>query len=542
MFAVVAALAAWNAASAQGDRFKVGEETTYRIDYSNTTHSDLRVMFGMDTTSGVPSPLVHHIVTEVHGALEQRVFLKDSVVHIAFRFRDASISITANGANAESDAAAIRDNLAKPMFAILSTTGRINSVSFDPSLDERSRVFARTVLASVQFVIPQSRQSTWTSQEEDPSGKYEASYAGRGTSFTKRKITYFPETPQKTRQGFQAATQTILPSGTVTASLDRTGAMMTLEGDEQHRVTVADKLIARGTTTVRLRRTMAARISQAQLTRLKSLEQATRSVARGMFAPEAGARSDTTIQRNELGSATTASLLARLSGFENSRSDTASSTGLYLKFKALVYLHPESSEELGRALRTAIPNSPTMLIVSQALGTVGHRGAQLALAGAIKSRSSEWPALSTLIPVLGGVNEPIDETVSLILQLAFESANPDIRSTARLAAGTLARNLGSTPRGEAVVTRLVNALKGATSSTTKRELLFAVGNAGSALALPVIQKMSSDSDHSVRAAAFFAMRFMDSSRVDSLLTNASRSDPDSTVRAAADHALVLRRK
>lgn len=56
------------------------------------------------------------------------------------------------------------------------------------------------------------------------------------------------------------------------------------------------------------------------------------------------------IQRQELGDATLESLLADLEKAEASPDKNQNNTSLYLKFKALIYLHPESSAALGKHL------------------------------------------------------------------------------------------------------------------------------------------------------------------------------------------------
>ena len=536
---IAAILAAPGAASAQSARYVIGEATSYSIEYSSTSHSDLRLLFGMDTKRSTQSSMVHNVESELRGVLEQRVLSQDSVIHVAFRFPDAVVVLKVNGDAAASDAGTIRTHLAKPIFAVMTNAGKILSVSFDSLADERSRLFARNVLSSMEFVIPPGTRTpaTWKSEEQDLAGVYEASYTLQGTSLTKRRTSYLSQTPQS-RSGPVTATQIIQPGGSATAIFDNAGVLTGIDSYELQRVKVADKQIANGVTKLRLRRVGSRRMSAADLAQLRRLEGGSRSV----LAPGESVLTDTAAQRTELGTATLGSLLRRLVEIEKNPAPGDASTELYLKFKAMVYLHPESSDALGRLLLNASPSSPTMLILSQALGSVGHARAQRALSRAITMRSAEWPALVALIPVLGGVREPEEETVKLISDLAFSSKNRDIRSTSLLALGTLAKSLGSSARGNALVRRLVKAVDTAESAQAKRDLLFALGNSGSTLALPAIQRLTRATDQSVRATAYFALRNIEGAAVDRLLARASRSDPDSTARAWAKRAIEIRKR
>ena len=160
----------------------------------------------------------------------------------------------------------------------------------------------------------------------------------------------------------------------------------------------------------------------------------------------------------------------------------------------------------------------------------------------IASRRGDWPALATLIPVLGGVRRPGEVSVDAILKVAFNATNPGVASTARLAAGTMARSIAveSPARAKPIVERLVAALNAATTVASRRELLLALGNTGSPVALTAISRFVLNDDASLRAAALSALRWIDGTRAESLLARALAADTDSTVRMAAARALEER--
>jgi HEAT repeat protein len=251
---------------------------------------------------------------------------------------------------------------------------------------------------------------------------------------------------------------------------------------------------------------------------------------------------ESSIERTELGDATLESLLADLAKREASASET-NDTPLYLKFKAMVYLHPESSTNLGKILATADVKSATMRILTGALGAVGHAQAQAALVSVIQARREDWPALSLLIPALSESANPTQASEDLLRDLAFGSPNPDIASTAQLSLGSMARKLAHTDPGRAVkiVHLFVKAIESSPSADVTHQMLLALGNAGSTEAVPIISRFISDPSPTFRAAASAALRWVDSDQVDPILIRVLTSDRDATVRLEAARALGFRK-
>jgi hypothetical protein len=126
--------------------------------------------------------------------------------------------------------------------------------------------------------------------------------------------------------------------------------------------------------------------------------------------------------------------------------------------------------------------------------------------------------------------------------LAFNSANADIASTARLALGVMARKLAdrSPDRAAKIVSRIIKNFEGASAEKTAREMLLVLGNTGSTLALPTVARFVAHRDSSLRAAAVSALRWIDASRADALLIKALSSDSDAAVRLEAAVALGFR--
>jgi hypothetical protein len=236
------------------------------------------------------------------------------------------------------------------------------------------------------------------------------------------------------------------------------------------------------------------------------------------------------------------SLLAELANLEMSADETKDETTLYLKFKALVYLQPPSSSILGELLTTSHPSSATARILTGALGAVGHREAQEALVSAIESRLEDWPALATLIPVLGSVSLPTPLAEDTLQRLASNSADWNIATTAQLALGAMARRLAeqSPERAAKIVDWAIKNLDSSSSAEVTKQWLLVLGNTGSTTALPGIARFGNDASPELRAIATSALRFIKSSQVDDLLIKILASDSDARVRLEAAVALGFR--
>jgi HEAT repeat protein len=252
-------------------------------------------------------------------------------------------------------------------------------------------------------------------------------------------------------------------------------------------------------------------------------------------------KEQTIIQRSELGQATLESLLYDLKNTEEAgkRSDTT----LYLKFKALVYLHPEKSTTLGVLLISAPPNSLTMRIISEALGNVGHLQAQEALVTAIRARLEEPAAVLKLLKSLGSADLPTRLAEETMRKLATGYPDWNISATATLSLGVMARKLVKTSpeRSDRIIQWAISELNSSTTVNRKRLFILVLGNSGVVQALPAITKYVSDPSPGVRSSAASALRLIDSKKADELLTRFLLFDPAEKVRLEAVFAFSLRK-
>ena len=544
-------------------RFVTGKQLIYRVNYSGVAQTDFQVLFdggNQSADKSQPSPLglAQSLEITLQGQLVVTILdHKNDDIVLAYNLRNAIVKLITNGQDDGPDADKIRNDLSRDVFAVLNRQGKVLSVRFDSATSKLSQSFARSLIGLTQFVFPNDRLdklNQWKTQEEDPNGRYVAQYRrvnpGAGNSIGTGRITfqktitrYLPASAKPSPTEFNVET-TITPTGSLMATFDqKNGWVSALVGAESQTIEVAGKTVAHTKSTLGLNYFSEAVLRADKLAALRATNsQLEKSVAStSLSAPVSKDETEANIERTELASDDLETLLSDLAKLEAESSDR-NETPLYLKFKALIYLHPESSATLGQMLATADAKSLTMRVLTGALGSVANPHAQTALVSAIKARPTDWPALSMLIPALDQAGEPTLLAEKTIHDLATQSSNPDIASTAELTLGAMARNLANTSpeRATRIVDSIIKQIDLSSSVDTTRQLLLALGNAGSAQAYPTIARFTTDSSPLLRAASASALRWVDSDQSSALLIKLLSSDPEPSVRLEAARALGFR--
>jgi HEAT repeat protein len=553
-------------------KFPPGESAVYRLEYDSTANADFRVLFeDKKNRNGEPGQsqatmLVYSLKAGLRGELAVTV-LQNEPHRIAavYQLRDLSTVVVVNGQEQTAQVESVQRDLGHGFLVELTPEGRVISLRMDPSVDKFSKDFALTLLSATEFILPSTASAnthTWEIREEDRTGPYLARYliAGdcsqktRGESshpgcalIRKRKIRYFPEITKQSAgslPGQKAAKKTVTPSGSLEAQFDLTqGRVISLEGVEAQNTDIEGKNVAHSETTLRMKGVAMKRLAPDEMAGIRQLGASLEASGLRflLYTKPAAEEMQANIQRAELGTATLEGLVPQLGMLEISR-EKSDETALYLKFKALIYLHPESCDPLGKILSTADPKGPTFRILAGALGAIGSQPAQQALIAAIRARPQDWHALSNLIPTLSSVPSPgIDAEKEL--QALTTSADPNISSTALLSLGTVAHNLADKEpeRSASIVNELVRQADVSQTEEEAHHVLEALGNTASVQALPALSKFASGSSPRLRAAALDALRLIHSRQADALLIHGLTVDADATVRLEAAYALGFRK-
>lgn len=542
-------------------RFVRGRTTTYAVELDTRTTLDYGALVASlpqhgseergDSRSG--STLRVHVVgayveTVLGGAGDQ--------MQLALAFRGPRAVLEMEGQPNPQGAAMLEADLSRWAFAVVTSDGRVVGLRTHPLTSGLAASVLRAWCGVTQFVVPAARGRSWATEEDDPAGVYAARYEvesqagadGTATSVVtirKAKGPYRERAPERSARGPTVVPTRMVASGSLLGRMHASGGFLVhLEGSDVQLVEASGKAIARSTMTVRVDRTGEAQATAAALEDLREehevVEMLSDALPLSWRPPEAefakaGLRAD-------LGDATLESLLAELEGEERGPRPLPASSALFRKFRALVWLHPEAVETLGALLERASARGPTLTLLSDVFADVGTAQTQALLSTALTKRRSEREAVGVLLNALTAVPEPTPVAVDAVQRIAFAPTDAETSFAASLALGSMAKRLAafSEERAEAVAATLVAQLEAASDPAIVRNLLLALGNAGSTRSLPAIQRFLDHTSPALRAAAVDALRFLPGDGVDLLLGAALRTDADASVRLTAAGAFAYR--
>jgi hypothetical protein len=495
---------------------------------------------------------------------------------VFYRLERPELSLDVDGGRAATQEAVTVSVLSRGIFAELDVQGRVRSLYFDPGTDGFSRNFFRALLAHTQFVVtePQGRRwgragpFRWEIEEEDPNGPCLTRYerltpVGGQAMFSKAKLAYVRphaeagpaslgvgDLRRVAGSGMRPMPTEVRPTGMMKAVFDEDkGRLLSLEGTESQEISAAGKAFARSRSSFKMRLLETVPVPREVLLagRRGFSERRSSTDARGLSFELTEDEGQAAIERSELGTATKESLLSDLAAAEAEGRE--SDTGLSLKFKALVELHPEVCPELGRILAVAEPGRVTLNVLSMALGSAGHVQAQDALIEAVQAGlagAEDSEKLRFLIECLGMVPHPTERTEDVLREAAESVGKPRAKETALMLLGNMARNLETvSPRRAA---RIVDWLLGEIGKEpggggpTRRTqvLLLSLGNSGSKRAQNALMGFMSSPDTGLRATAAAGLRWIRSPEADERLIEALLNDEAPAVRVEAVFALSFR--
>src|SRR5215813_2939525 len=146
-------------------RFVPGESKVYQLDYASESFSDFSALFNDRQSPGAKekatsSNLDHSFRVIVRGELVVKVIEKNTGgFAIAYGLRSPTVRLDTDGQEAATEAQTVQTDLSKDVFADINPQGRVLAVRFDPATSKLSQSFARTLLASTQFVLPAEQVS-----------------------------------------------------------------------------------------------------------------------------------------------------------------------------------------------------------------------------------------------------------------------------------------------------------------------------------------------------------------------------------------------
>ncbi len=551
------------AAKVDSRDMKIGQQTFYSFSYANESHSDVTTLFNaINTSNGDKSqaasiPLLkRNVCIKVSGQMEMTLLEKSgSYSLIYFRAPAVDSVIIFGGQIAADESLTTRKVLGKGFPVKVGHDGRVTGVWIgSPSGGIPSSV-ARALVSLTQFVVrPESpiwTEQGWETDEEDASGRYRARYKRTEPVnisskddlpvFSKTKLSYFAGYARKHSRSKVMSTA-VIPSGELNIRYDPKRQMLiSVQGGETNRVEIEGKQIGTSDTAFVLQHTGNRQLAGKKLSGLlKSIKtQMTHEQPTPLWIAPSHDESDAIISRQTLGGDTLETLFVKLSDFEAMKIPWTEASELYLKFKALIYLHPESCKLLAGAIADRQPENQASQMLLAALSAVANPAAQEALVGVIGARSGHKQAIMQIIFSLAVIDEPSEIAEQRLRDFAYSAGDRELAAAAQLALGGMARNLSvSSPgRSRAIIDYFMAQQRADRSTSETVHQILVLGNAGLEDYLPVLSRFAEDERREVRANAIHALRHYESAAVSAILFRALVQDREALVRFEAAIAI-----
>ena len=549
-------------------KLNAGERLFFDIEISSATQADFSVLFrDIDSAQKSQQPAAPilgqsfklHIRAQITVSVLDK---KDNRFLISYRFIDPSLDLQINGSDERSQTEMISRDLSREIFSDLDSQGRVLLVHFDPGMNRLSQSIARSLIAKIQFVLPEYRtrfgkKNHWETLEDDPNGKYKARYEtiARVTDQNSPKRLPYSRAFRKTKQDYLAAEpkrratqgagqKTVIPGGSLEAFFNvRGGYLEWLGGSETERVLISNKKVSQSENSLRFRFLKKEEVLPLEISQIQRLFEERRAIAKPVhLSVELSAEEAKRIaSRSTLGKATIETLLAELETSE--KKGEKKNTPLYLKFRALINLHPEVSDTLAKSLLAAAPDSLRRLILSEALSTAGQPEAQEALVHVIRSCPHDSSFQNDLVLRLSMVDPPSVLAEDTLRDFAGDEKNRQICATSITGLGTMAYNLEECDplRADKIVDWIMAQVHPPVPEAKLNLLLMSLGNSGSTRALPTLAKFLEHPSMTIRSTAVAGLRWIRDEKADELLVRVLRSDSESSVRNNAVFALSFRK-
>lgn len=447
----------------------------------------------------------------------------------------SNAKITGDSVASAADAVARLEQRLTRAFWATYREGSLLSVHFLKDVDPSDRNLLQMIATQSQLVQPEPRRPVWTVLERDGAGSYLAIYhRPEPNVVAKRKLKYIETDGVADAPG--RALTVALEQSELRFALDLNGAVAAVDGTEHVRMNFPT---AAADSAERRQLAAVTEIHLANLRRSRrpeligSLDRARRDVVSSPVVTHTPdpATALATSDRSLLDGFATESLLEAATA--NSDAGTLSA-----RLAALFRRRPEASAAALEVLRKGGARKP----ITDALGTAGSPPAIEALGSLARDQKMPIALRRDALNALVLNQHPSPEAMRIPVTL-LDDSDADVRSTARLISGAVARagRTESPGEAEAIDAALIARYRKARDTGQMSELLGALGNSVGPQPIAVITEALRDDREVVRAAAARALRLASGADVDRVLAAAITSDSHPGVRADAIFAAGFRR-
>lgn len=221
----------------------------------------------------------------------------------------------------------------------------------------------------------------------------------------------------------------------------------------------------------------------------------------------------------------------------------------YLRLKSWIAVHPESLPKFTQVLASPAASDTVIRAYIKALGAVGHNAAQEAMVEIMdqRARDGDGDTVDQLLTAFTLVTKPSEGAEKAIRLLAMSEDPRPERDKAKLALGAVGYHLRQSTEArdqERAITleRDLGLLLTKSQDRAAREAaLGALGNLGP-VDLGILSPYLTADDPSLRARAYFAVRFSPAEGASQLLINGLGTETSQLVRRDLLEALAMRPK
>lgn len=506
----------------------------YRVDIQSNGEADFA---GLPGAQALPKTVItSHIAGELRlcrGAGPNSVFAEFTPKHL---------DIFDGASNVTPPNTTIWQDVHRPFIVAFDSAGRISSCHFDPSL---STVAKQTLLTIVGYLqAPRKAANLPALREETTSGWCTFSYRVASRTNHGWDLIKCPVQPNTSAESNSARPSNAY-SGQLHLSLSTDAYLVPctrVSGQVKQRTFWQGKDVAHSKTSVEIVRLKDGRSALPTPEIQRRLRTLALRPATHVFYQTPPDEVERNIQRNELGSASSADVIAMLTSLHNEPEAHRDLTQTYLKLNALLYLHPDAVENVRPVFDHCTPESAAFQIICRALTTVGNDACQKLLVDTVRTKMGDDAWASRLLATMTLLKSPNQTTVRYVHDLAMNGRNDNAAHMAVMVVGAFARTLmPSNPKqARALSYELLARLQNSSEPNMIKRYLGALGNVGSADTLRGSMQYVTSSDASIRAEAVAAVRFVQQPVVDDLLIHILETDVDATTRTEAVYAISVR--
>lgn len=503
----------------------------YAIEYTSSGEADLSLFHAGGSSRE------HRATTRIKGLLLETCIARTRRHDIlALRFAsgvEGSLNVDAPGISGY--VKELAPELVVPFYVKRDTHRRVENLGFSDQHSPEARNVLRDLLTQSHMVLPapQRVHHTWTTQEEDLNGVFDAHYQRTGSdseTLTIAKTRFYAKdehevtAQSQTHFKLQKSNGYLLEVDAYIELISRHAQQTVAHSISQLSQTLVDTTTDRKTTSL-----------HAQAFRQLSSP----NTMGYLSGKDAWRRLERNMRRSTLGTDTLATVLSRL---DNERE--AATTETYQKIKALIALHPEHLPELQSEFLKATTHAPAFRALLGAFVASGTPETQNVLHNAYRACVDGGDeCANVLLGHFGLLEQPTTATEDLVRAVL---ANPDndeeTTMIARLALGNIGNSVRHTDidRNQQIFDDLRQQYTSATEANERVEVIRALGNIGHDDLVSVLRNDLRHRDPGVRSVSYSALRFVETDDATQLLVQAITRDESERVRLESVQSMTYR--